>query len=211
MAKNSEFKWIGKRTIRPDGVDKVTGRAAFGADHAMPDMLHGRVLRSPHAHARIRSIDTSRAEALPGVKSVITAADFPVIPPEEATKGTAPVNFVHLSDNVIARNKVLYDGHTVAAVAATSPFIAQKALALIEVDYEVLPHVIDVEDAIQPDAPVLHDHMFTKNVEPAPDKPSNIIFPSVISRRAFPRLMWSSNAASPPRPSTRGTSSPTPR
>jgi len=174
MAKNSEFKWIGKRTIRPDGVDKVTGRAAFGADHAMPDMLHGRVLRSPHAHARIRSIDTSRAEALPGVKSVITAADFPVIPPEEATKGTAPVNFVHLSDNVIARNKVLYDGHTVAAVAATSPFIAQKALALIEVDYEVLPHVIDVEDAIQPDAPVLHDHMFTKNVEPAPDKPSNI-------------------------------------
>ena len=134
MSNSSDFKWVGKRTIRPDGVDKVTGRAAFGADFAMPDMLHGKVLRSPHAHARIVSIDTSKAEALTGVKSVITAADFPVIPPEEATKGTAPCNFVHLSDNVMARKKVLYDGHAVAAVAATSPFIAQRAVNLIEVE-----------------------------------------------------------------------------
>ena len=88
---NGEYKWVGKRTIRPDGVDKVTGRAAYGADYSMPGMLYGKVLRSPHAHARIVKIDTSKAEALSGVKAVITAAEWPAIPPQSATKGTAPV------------------------------------------------------------------------------------------------------------------------
>ena len=170
-----EFQWIGKRTIRPDGVDKVTGRAAFGADYALPGMLYGRILRSPHAHARILSIDTSKAEALPGVKSVVTAADFPEIPPEEATKGTAPANFCHLSENLMARKKALYDGHAVAAVAATSMAIAKQALKLIDVEYEVLPHVIDVEEAMKPDAPVLHENIFTDGVEPKPTTPSNVV------------------------------------
>jgi len=173
-ANGTNYKWIGTRTIRPDGVDKVTGRAAFGADSTLPGMLHGRMLRSPHAHARIRSIDTSKAEALPGVKAVITAADFPEIPPNQATKGTAPVNFRHLSQNLMARDKVLYDGHAVAAVAATSVAVARKALKLIAVKYEVLPHVIDVLDAMKDGAPVLHETMFTAGVEPKPKKPSNV-------------------------------------
>ena len=77
MSGKLDFRWIGKRPIRPDGVDKVTGRAAFGADYNLPDMLHAAMVRSPHAHARIVSIDTSKAEALPGVKAVVTSADFP--------------------------------------------------------------------------------------------------------------------------------------
>ena len=168
------YRWIGKRTVRPDGLEKVTGRAAFGADHSMPGMLVGRVLRSPHSHARIVSIDTSRAAALAEVKSVITWADFPVIPDERAVAGTPPDNFQHLSANLMARGKVLYDGHAVAAVAATTAAAAKRALDLIDVTYEVLPHVIDVEEAMAPDAPLIHANQITKGVDPTPDKPSNI-------------------------------------
>ncbi|MEL0110584.1 MAG: hypothetical protein VW835_02525, partial [Rickettsiales bacterium] len=171
---NGEYKWVGKRTIRPDGVDKVTGRAAYGADFSLPGMLYGAVLRCPHAHARILKIDTSKAEALKGVKAVITAADWPEIPASEATKGTAPVNFQHLSDNLMARKKVLYDGHGVAAVAATSLAIAKRAAKLIEVEYEVLPHVIDVLEASKPDAPLLHDDLYTSGLDEKPAKPSNV-------------------------------------
>ena len=135
VAGDGEYKWVGKRTVRPDGVDKVTGRAAYGADYNMAGMLYGAVLRSPHAHARILKIDTSKAEALKGVKSVITAADWPEILDSEKTKGTAPVNFQHLSDNLMARNKVLYDGHAVAAVAATTLLIAKQAVKRFEVAY----------------------------------------------------------------------------
>ena len=119
-----EFKWVGKRPIRPDGVDKVTGRAKFGADMHLPGMLIGRVLRSPHAHARIRSIDTTKAASLPGVKAVVTGSDFPPPPPPvwEAA-GEGPVNFRDLARNVMARDKALYDGHAVAAVAATTAAI----------------------------------------------------------------------------------------
>src|SRR5207248_11116139 len=140
----------------------------------MPGMLWGKVKRSPHAHARIKSIDTGKAMALAGVKAVVTAADFPAIPSEEAFVGEGPMNFRDLSYNCMAHGKVLYDGHAVAAVAATSPSIAEEALDLIEVQYEVLPHVIDVEDAMKPDAPVLHDDLFTQGVEPKPAKPSNV-------------------------------------
>ena len=150
---NGEYKWVGKRTIRPDGVDKVTGRAAYGADYSMPGMLYGKVLRSPHAHAKIVKIDTSKAEMLKGVKAVITAADWPEITPQRATKGTAPVNFRHLSDNLMARHKVLYDGHAIAALAATSLQVAKKALKLIQVEYEVLPHGIDPVAAAADGAP----------------------------------------------------------
>ncbi len=162
-----QFDLVGTRPLRPDGVDKVTGRARFGADISAPGMLHGLILRSPHAHARILRIDASKAFALDGVKAIVTAEDLP-----DLTGGDADL-FAVLS-NVMARRKALYDGHAVAAVAATSRNIARQALALIKVDYEVLPHVTDVEAAMLPNAPVLHDDLFTEGVEPKPAKPSNI-------------------------------------
>ncbi|MBV9861911.1 MAG: xanthine dehydrogenase family protein molybdopterin-binding subunit [Alphaproteobacteria bacterium] len=168
------MKVVGTRPIRPDGVDKVIGRASFGADHTMPGMLWAKVKRSPHAHARILKIDTSKAEKLPGVLAVVTAADFPNIANEEAFVGEGPMNFRDLSRNCMARDKALYDGHAVAAVAATSPAIAEEALDLIEVEYEVLPHVIDVEAAMATGAPILHEDLFTQGVEPKPTAPSNI-------------------------------------
>ncbi|RXV64897.1 oxidoreductase [Roseovarius sp. A46] len=145
--KTRDFKVVGTRPDRPDGIDKVTGRARFGADMVLPGMLTGRILRSPHAHARIKRIDTSKAEALSGVKAVVTRADF----------GEVPADVADVMDNCMAGDKALYDGHAVAAVAASSPAVARKALKLIEVEYEVLPHVTDVDEAIKPDAPVLHE------------------------------------------------------
>ena len=141
------FKVVGTRPLRPDGIDKVTGRARYGADISAPGMLTGMALRSPHAHARIISIDTSAAVVMPGVKAVITRADFPVQPEDDAT--------ADILDNCMAGEKALYDGHAVAAVAATSRRVAIEALAAIVVDYEILPHVLDVDDAMKPDAPVL--------------------------------------------------------
>jgi CO/xanthine dehydrogenase Mo-binding subunit len=160
-------KWIGQRTIRPDGVDKVTGRAAFAADTTMPGMIWGKVLRSPHSHARIKSIDTSKAEALPGVKAVVTARDIVDFPLDKSVMlGIQDMRW--MCRNVMAREKVLFPGHPVAAVAATSEAIAARACALIEVDYEVLPWSIEIDDAIKPDAPILHDFMTFEG------KPSNI-------------------------------------
>jgi CO/xanthine dehydrogenase Mo-binding subunit len=166
--------YVGTRTVRPDGVDKVTGRARFGADFNLPGQLVGRVLRSPHAHARIVSIDTSRAEALPGVKAVVTSADFADQSSEFIPAGEMMINYKDMVRNVLAREKALYEGHPVAAVAATSTAIAKRALRLIDVTYEVLPHVIDVVEAMKPDAPLLHDDLFTAGVEPRPAKPSNV-------------------------------------
>ncbi|HVC56540.1 MAG TPA: xanthine dehydrogenase family protein molybdopterin-binding subunit [Stellaceae bacterium] len=168
------LKIVGTRPIRPDGVDKVTGRANFGADMVMPGMLWGRIKRSPHAHARILGINVEKALALPGVKAVITRADFPDISRERAQLGASPHNLRDLSRNCMAQGKALYEGHAVAAVAATSPAIAEEALDLIEVDYEVLPHVMDVEAAMADGAPLLHDDIFTAGIEPKPTKPSNI-------------------------------------
>src|SRR5579862_6668719 len=168
------LKVVGTRPIRPDGVDKVTGRANFGADMVMPGMLWGRIKRSPHAHARIVSINFDKALALPGVKAVIAGGDFPEVTPDRAHVGAAPANLRDLSRNVIARGKALYEGHAVAAVAATSQAIAEQALDLIEVEYRVLPHVMDVEAAMADGAPILHDDMFTAGVEPKPTKPSNV-------------------------------------
>ncbi len=168
------FKWVGTRPVRPDGVPKVTGAAKFGADYHLPGMLYGKVLRSPHAHARIRSIDTSRAEALPGVKAVMTGADLPDHPFEYVGPERLAVNFWHVTRNIMAREKALYEGHAVAAVAATGASVASRALALIDVDYEVLPHVIDVEEAMAEDAPLLFEDMITRGVEPAPERPSNV-------------------------------------
>jgi CO/xanthine dehydrogenase Mo-binding subunit len=168
-----KFKWVGTSPVRPDGVPKVTGVAQYGADFQMPGMLVGRILRSPHAHARIRSIDTSKAEALPGVKAVVTSADLPeqtfaYVGPERVAQ-----NYWHMTRNIMAREKALYEGHAVAAVAAISKSVADEALSLIAVDYEILPHVIDVDEAMQPDAPLLFEDMITRGVEPAP-APSNV-------------------------------------
>ena len=169
-----ELNVVGTRPIRPDGADKVTGRAAYGADFNMPGQLVGKILRSPHAHARIVSIDASKARALPGVKAVVTAQDFPDLASEVLEGGEQASNARDMALNVMARDVALYDGHAVAAVAAVSTEIADEALARIKVVYEVLPHALDVEAAMAPGAPVLHSHLFTAGLEAKPDKPSNI-------------------------------------
>ena len=170
----TDLKWVGTRQVRPDGVDKVTGRASFGADLYAPNQLIGKILRSPHAHARIVSMDTSKAEALEGVKAVVNKEDIRDLPSEMVPAGEMMVNYRDITRNVMAREKALYEGHAVAAVAAVSESVAREALSLIEVEYEVLPHVVDVMDAMKPDAPLLHEDMITAGVEPAPKKPSNV-------------------------------------
>src|SRR5262245_29998320 len=122
------YRVIGTRPIRHDGVDKVTGRAKYGADLVVPGLLHGKVLRSPHAHARIVRIDAGRALALPGVKAVVTSADLPIIDAQLIDFGETLGNARLLAENILARDKVLYQGHAVAAVAATSPHIAEEAI-----------------------------------------------------------------------------------
>ena len=169
------LKVVGTRPDRPDGVDKVTGRATYGADVSMAGQLVGKILRSPHPHARILAIDTRKARALPGVKAIVTGADFPEQASQEMAGGEGAANIRDIALNCLARDKVLYDGHALAAVAATSSSIADAALALIEVRYEVLPHVTDVEAAMAPDAPILDQTRFTTGLETRPDKPSNIV------------------------------------
>ncbi|MHA1571732.1 MAG: xanthine dehydrogenase family protein molybdopterin-binding subunit, partial [Alphaproteobacteria bacterium] len=172
MSEQRKFKQVGTRPIRPDGVDKVTGRANFGADMHYPGMLHAAILRSPHAHARIISINLKPALALEGVKAAITGADMPAMDAHEQKAAHAPIDFHDLSRNILAHDKVLYDGHAVAAVAATTPSIARRALALIEVRYEVLPHVQDVMAAMAPDAPILHQEQRAVGMEI--DGPTNV-------------------------------------
>ncbi|GGB87423.1 oxidoreductase [Novosphingobium endophyticum] len=167
------FRHIGTRPVRPDGVDKVTGKALYGPDFKAPGMLWGAILRSPHPHARIVSIDTREAERLAGVKAVATGRDFPTLESLVMHVGEGASDIVDVAHNCLALDKVLYEGHAVAAVAATSPEIARDALALIEVEYDVLPFVLGLEEALAQDAPLLHDNMFTKGVKPRPDKPSN--------------------------------------
>ncbi|MDP1716896.1 MAG: hypothetical protein Q8L40_02365 [Burkholderiales bacterium] len=207
-----KLKVVGTRPVRPDGVPKVTGLARFGADYSLPGMLWGKILRSPHAHARIRSIDTSQALALPGVKAVMTAADLPEQKFEYVGAERVAVNFWHMTRGIMAREKALFEGHAVAAVAAISKTVADEALRLIKVDYEVLPHVINIEQAMQPDAPLLFEDMITRGVEPAPDKPSNISkrieLRSAISRQASPRPTRSWKIPSGPRRCIKAISSP---
>ncbi|MCH7624407.1 MAG: xanthine dehydrogenase family protein molybdopterin-binding subunit, partial [Chloroflexi bacterium] len=157
---DKKFKVIGTRPIRHDGLDKVTGVARYSADVHPTGMLHGKILRSPHAHARIRSIDTAGALALPGVKAVVTRDDMPEVSAEIADlEEGAAVNYGFYSRNVMAREKALYQGHAIAAVAATTSEIAEEALTLIDVDYEVLTPVLDVLEAMKDDAPILHERL----------------------------------------------------
>jgi len=167
-----KYRIVGTRPVRPDGVDKVTGKAIYSADFVAPGVLHGAILRCPHAHARIRSIDTAAAAALPGVKAVITGADFP----DDATllerDRTGEMQIV--ARHCMALDKALFDGHAVAAVAAANPEIARAALALIRVDYEVLRPVLTVAEALADDAPLIHEGHVAPGADPATARPSNV-------------------------------------
>ena len=159
---NQEYNVVGTRPIRHDGLDKVTGRARYGADINLPGLLYGKILRSPHAHARIKSIDTSKAEALPGVKAVVTYKDFVQISDKAADVGEGEIrNIGFMSRNCMAHEKALYKGHAIAAVAAASQHVAEEAAALISVEYEVLPPVLRAKDAMKDDAPLLHEGLVT--------------------------------------------------
>ncbi len=169
------YSVIGTRPVRPDGVEKVTGKAQYGADIRLSGMIFGRVLRSPHAHARILSIDTSAAEAHPGILAVLTYRDLPAAEDKMEELGESNINVKEASDNVLASDKVLYRGHAIAAVAAASPHVAEEALAKIKVEYEILPAVLDVRDAMREDAPLLNERRFTKSMGGVmSEKPSNI-------------------------------------
>jgi xanthine dehydrogenase molybdenum-binding subunit len=169
------YSVIGQRPIRHDGADKVTGKAVYTADMTLPNLAHGKLIRSPHAHARIRKIDASAALKLPGVLAVVTHDDFPDLVEKFAMMGEAgAINLKHLASNCLAHDKVLYKGHAVAALAATSPHIADEAAKLIKVEYEVLPSVTEVLAAMKPDAPILHDDLRTDELGKKWDKPTNV-------------------------------------
>lgn len=170
----AKFKVIGTRPIRHDGVDKVTGRARYGADITLPGMLHAKVLRSPHAHARIKSIDTSAAQALPGVKAVITGNDLPDLAAGAQQMGEMVINPRYLSLNILAKDKALYNGHAIAAVAATSPHIAEEALNLIKVEYEVLSPVLHVNKAMATGATILLPELRTSGDPEKKDEETNV-------------------------------------
>lgn len=158
----TKYKYVGTRPVRHDGLEKVTGKARFAADLDLTGQLRGAIVRSPHAHARIVSIDTSAAEAMPGVKSVVTGADFPAIDPADPAHDEAVNN--------IARDEALYVGHAVAAVAATTMDEARAAAAAVEVEYEVLPAVLSIDEAIADGAPIANSTnrtLFTGDTEPS--------------------------------------------
>jgi len=157
---------VGTRPVRHDGADKVTGRALYGADFSTAGLQHGKVLRSPHAHARIRSIDTSKAEALPGVTAVVTGKDLPPSGENQAQR--------FLRDNILAGEKALYKGHAIAAVAANSPHVAEEAISLIEVDYEVMPPALTAPEGMAEGAPLLHHDLRTERLGEKTNEISNL-------------------------------------
>ncbi|MFH1568264.1 MAG: xanthine dehydrogenase family protein molybdopterin-binding subunit [Gemmatimonadota bacterium] len=171
---DGKYRVIGTRPIRHDGVDKVTGRALYGADVRLPDMLYGKVLRSPHAHARILSIDCRRALEVEGVRAVATADDLVEVADKMSDLGETRVNIREIAQNTLASGKVLYKGHAVAAVAATSPHVAEEALSLIEVRYEPLPAAVDVLQAMADGAPLLDESRTTRSLGQDTGRHSNV-------------------------------------
>jgi CO/xanthine dehydrogenase Mo-binding subunit len=147
-----DYRFVGKKLLRCDAREIVTGNVKYMGDLKFQNLLHGKILRSPHAHAIIRKIDKSKAETLPGVKAVVTWEDIP------DWRGGTPRNVRILG------SKVRYVGDAVVLIAATTEQIAEEALDLIDVEYEVLPAVFDIDSAIQPGAPQLYD-----------DSPGNIL------------------------------------
>jgi len=166
----AEYSVVGKSVTRVDALEKVTGKAKFGSDMKLPGMLYGKVLRSPYAHARIISIDTAKAEKLPGVRAVITGKDVP-------EKRTGGVKYA-FDQYILARNEVLFAGEAVAAVAADTIDIAEEAIELIDVKYEELPGEFDVEEAwginppviLHPDLPNYEQPLPSVRLEP--DRPN---------------------------------------
>jgi len=156
MSTVTGYKVIGTRPVRHDGADKVTGRALYGADYAAAGLVHGSILRSPHAHAKIVKIDTSKAAKVPGVLAIVTAADLPESGDRMVDVGEGPQPLSHIRGNILALDKVLYKGHAVAAVAAASVHVAEEAAQLIEVEYEPLEAVLSAPAAMKPGAPILH-------------------------------------------------------
>jgi xanthine dehydrogenase molybdenum-binding subunit len=161
---NQEFNVVGTRPIRHDGWDKVTGRAKYAADANFAGMLYGKFLRSPHAHARIKSIDYSKALAVPGVRAVVTSEDLPEVSAKliDQEEGSG-FNYGFFSRNMLAKEKVLYKGHPVAAVAAVSQHVAEEAVSLIEVEYEVLTPVLTALDAMKEGAPLIHEMLIPRS------------------------------------------------
>src|SRR5205814_10321045 len=143
----SEPRVVGKSLPRMDGAGKVTGTAVYAADFALPGMLCGRIFRSTEPHARIVSLDLSRARAVPGVRAVISAADVPDVLFGGGLK----------DEPGFARDKVRYVGQAVAAVAAATPEAAEAALGAIDISYAPLPAVLDLEAALAPGAPLIHE------------------------------------------------------
>ena len=170
-----KYKVVGTRPIRHDGVDKVTGRANYGADYAVPGMLWGAILRSPHAHAKIKKIDVSAAAKMPGVKAIVTSADFPEIGSGGMAAGESHIDPKDLQANIMARGKVLYHGHALAAVAASTPDQAREACKAIQVEYEVLEPVMTLDRALAKDAPILHPGRPAVGVPPLPEGDTNVM------------------------------------
>ena len=168
------FNQFGKRYRKVDGDEKVTGRAVFGADFTAQGSLFAKIVRSPHAHARILSIDTSEAEAMPGVETVCTAADFPSEVSGDVDTGEVEIGIQFLANLIMGRRKALFEGHPVAAVAATDIHIAEEAAKLVKVEYDVLPAVTDPIEAMSPQAPLLHEGLIATSLSGSADQPSNI-------------------------------------
>jgi CO/xanthine dehydrogenase Mo-binding subunit len=178
-----KLKVVGKRLPRIDAKERVTGEAIYPADLSLPGMVHAKLLRSPLAHARIRSIETARAKAMQGVLAVVTAADFPALPVGSMIPmGETGYDMWMVAAINMARDKVHWVGQPIAGVAAVDIHTATAALALIDVEYEPLEPVLDIVAAMAADAPVLHDHVFTKGVEPRPRTASNVCSRVVIAR-----------------------------
>ena len=157
ILKNNKYNVIGTRPIRHDGLEKVTGKAVYSADVQLPNMSYGAILRSPYAHARIVSIDTSEAEKLSGVFGVITGKDFQTGIDKDIEIGEGIANFKWDSMNIMARDKVVYVGHAVAAVAAKDRNTGLEALKRIKVVYEELDPVLSVDEAVKKDSVVIQD------------------------------------------------------
>ncbi len=171
---SGNYQVVGTRPIRHDGTDKVVGAARYAADQNVPGMLYGKYLRSPHAHARILNIDTSKAEALPGVTAIVTSSDLAEAADKIQEMGEDAVNLRYLSANMLAHDKVLYHGHAIAAVAANSVHVAEEAVELIDVEYEVLKPVLDVREAMADDAPILLEELRTTALGEVGDKATNV-------------------------------------
>ena len=165
VLETGKYNVVGTRPVRHDAINKVTGRDQFGADIQFAGLLHGRILRSPFAHARIKSISTSKAEAMPGVKAVVTGDDLPK---------ADDVALKYRRANILAADKVLYAGQAVAAVAAVDLQIAEEAMNAIEVEYEVLSPVLTAPEAMKKEAPMLHDDLRTESLGSPVEGSSNI-------------------------------------